>query len=91
MAYRPLLGMGPEYELAHWQVWLTMLTTTLGLVAFASGIERWFIRRATWVETLLFWLAAIGLLWPTYLTDVAGFIALAAAVALQKMNQPHAA
>ncbi len=86
MAYRPLLGMGDNYELLHWDVVLTMITTTLGLIAFASALERFFFRRATIVETTLFWLAAIGLLWPAYWADAAGFILLAAAVALQKFT-----
>ena len=84
MAYRPLLGMGDNYELLHWEVMLTMITTTLGLVAFASAIERYFLRKATLFETLLFWLAAIGLFWPEYWADVAGLIALIIACALQK-------
>ena len=84
MAYRPLLGMGDNYELLHWEVILTMVTTSLGLVAFAAAIERYFIRRATVLETLLLWLAAAGLLWPEGWVDAVGFVALAAAVALQK-------
>jgi TRAP transporter 4TM/12TM fusion protein len=83
MAYRPLLGMGDNYELLHWEVILTMITTTLGLVAFASAIERFCIRRATLLETGLFWLAAAGLLWTSYWTEVAGFILLLTALALQ--------
>jgi TRAP-type uncharacterized transport system fused permease subunit len=76
--------MGDHYELFHWEVILTMITTTLGLVAFASALERFFLRKATRVETLLFWLAAIGLFWPTYWADLAGFVALLMACALQK-------
>ncbi len=86
MAYRPLLGMGPGYELLHWQVGLTMATTMLGLIAFASAIERYLIRRATWPETMLFWIAAAGLFWPAYWADGLGLIAFTAAVALQKMT-----
>ncbi len=86
MAYRPLLGMGAGYELLHWQVVVTMITTMLGLIAFASAIERYFIRRATWPETMLFWIAAAGLFWPEYWADGLGLIAFAAAVALQKMS-----
>ncbi len=88
MAYRPLLGMGENYDLMHWEVILTMLMTTLGLVAFASALERYFFRRATWYETIVFWLAALGLFWPTYWADAAGFAALTAAVALQKFHTP---
>jgi TRAP transporter 4TM/12TM fusion protein len=88
MAYRPLLGMGETYELFNWQVGLTMITTTLGLVAFASGLERYFIRRATWPETILFWLAAAGLFWPSYWADLVGLAVLVAVILLQKFHTP---
>lgn len=84
MAYRPLLGMGANYELLHWEVLVTMITTTLGLFAFASAIERYFLRKTTLIETLLFWVAAVGLFWPEYWADIAGFIALMMACTLQK-------
>jgi TRAP-type uncharacterized transport system fused permease subunit len=86
MAYRPLLGMGDNYELLHWEVILTMITTTLGLVAFASAIERYCLRKATLLETVLFWLAAAGLLWTSYWTEAAGFILLVIVLALQKFT-----
>jgi TRAP-type uncharacterized transport system fused permease subunit len=86
MAYRPLLGMGSGYELLHWQVVWTMVVTMLGLIAFASAIERYLMRRATWIETLLFWLAAAGLFWPSYWTDGLGLVALAVVVAMQKWS-----
>ncbi len=88
MAYRPLLGMGKNYDLFNWQVGLTMITTTLGLVAFASGLERFFLRRATWPETILFWLAAAGLFWPEYWADLAGLAAFITVVMLQKFHSP---
>ncbi|KPJ78870.1 MAG: permease [Deltaproteobacteria bacterium SG8_13] len=88
MAYRPLLGLGENYSLFHWQVGYTMVVTTLGLVAFASCLERYFLRSATWVETALFLVAAAGLFWPTYWTDAAGFVSLMAVVVLQKFYHP---
>ncbi len=91
MAYRPLLGIGEHYSLLHWDVILTMITTTLGLVAFAAAIERYLLRPATWVETVLFLIAAAGLLWPVAWIDLVGFAALLAAVALQKLRGPLAA
>ena len=63
-----------------------MVTTSLGLVAFASALERYFLRNATLVETLLFWLAALGLFWPAYWADAAGGMALLTACALQKFH-----
>ncbi len=88
MAYRPLLGMGENYELFKWQVGLTMIATTLGLVAFASALERFFLRRATWPETILFWLAAAGLFWPEYWADLAGLAVFITVVLLQKFYHP---
>jgi TRAP transporter 4TM/12TM fusion protein len=87
MAYRPLLGVGKGYSLMHWEVVAAMAATTLGLVAFASCIDRFFIRRATWLETLLFGGGALGLFWPNYPTDLIGLGALAVAVILQKRKR----
>lgn len=86
MAYRPLLGMGETYDLFHWEVMLTMITTSLGLVAFAAAIERYFFRKATIFETVLFWFASFGLLWPDYWADIAGFILFLIPIGLQKMS-----
>ncbi len=86
MAYRPLLGMGKAYELMHWQVIWTMVVTTLGLVAFAATLERYFFKPMTWLETGLFALAAAGLFWPEYWADGAGLVLLTMAVALQKFG-----
>jgi TRAP-type uncharacterized transport system fused permease subunit len=83
MAYRPLLGMGDQYTLLHWEVILTMITTTLGLMAFASALERFCLRPATVLETVLFWLAAAGLLWTNYWTEAAGFVLLVTVLGLQ--------
>ena len=83
MAYRPLLGIGETYDLFHWEVVLTMMVTTLGLFAFASALERYFLRRATWLETLLFWVASAALLWPAYWADAAGVLVLVLACGLQ--------
>ncbi|KIX15805.1 permease [Dethiosulfatarculus sandiegensis] len=88
MAYKPLLGIGEEYSLMHWEVILSMLTTACGLVAFAAALERYFLRKATWFETLLFLLAATGLFWPDWWADFVGFILLLLVVALQKFRHP---
>ena len=84
MAYRPMLGIGPGYELMHWEVIVTMVTTALGLVAFAAAIERYLLRHTTWLETGLLWIATAGLLWPNDLVDVIGFVAFIVAVLLQR-------
>jgi TRAP transporter 4TM/12TM fusion protein len=89
MAYRPLLGMGPDYELLHWEVVFTMLTTTVGLVAFTSALERYFIRPATWLETALFVVAAAGLFWTELWADLIGWAAFVLVVLLQKFYSPR--
>ena len=89
MAYRPLLGIGENYDLFNWEGAWTMAVTTLGLVAFASGLERYFLRRATWLETILFWLAAAGLFWPAYWADASGLTALITVILLQKFYTPN--
>jgi TRAP transporter 4TM/12TM fusion protein len=89
MAYRPLLGMGPDYELLHWEVIFTMLTTTVGLIAFTCALERYLIRRATWFETVLFVVAAAGLFWTELWADLIGWAAFVLAVLLQKFHDPR--
>ena len=84
MAYRPLLGMGKGYEMMHWEVGLTMGITTLGLVAFAAAIERYLFRKATWLETILLWVAAAGLFWPAYWADAGGAVIFTIVIVLQK-------
>jgi len=86
MAYRPLLGVGENFEINHVEVYLTAVATTLGLVAFAAALERYFFRKATWFETLLFVAAALGLFWPSYWTDIAGAMCLGAVLVLQKLK-----
>lgn len=52
------------------------------------GLERYFLRKATWPETLLFLLAAAGLFWPEYWADLAGVLLFGLAVCLQKYHRP---
>lgn len=64
MAYSPLLGMGKEYTLLAWPVIKTVLTTLIGLMAFASVLERYFFRKMSWLETFLMAVVAGVLFWP---------------------------
>ena len=58
------------------------------LVAFAAALERYFIRKATWLETVLFAVAAAGLFWTELWADAIGWIAFAVVVLLQKFYTP---
>ena len=64
-------------------------------LAFAAALDRFFLRAATWPETVGFLLAALGLLWPdmllpggtllpAWLTDLGGALLLAALVLRQR-------
>jgi len=88
MAYRPLLGVGDNYSLMSLEVLITIIATTLGLVAFAAAIDRYFMRKATWTETILFGLAALALFWPGMWSDIFGCVLLCSAVTLQKLITP---
>jgi TRAP transporter 4TM/12TM fusion protein len=92
MAYRPLLGNGPP-----WEVVLAMVTCGAGLVAFAAGLDRYFLRRATWLETGMFVVAAVCLFWPdielggggripAYASDLVGMVVLCGVILLQKLR-----
>jgi TRAP transporter 4TM/12TM fusion protein len=87
MAYRPMLGVGPNYELFHWEVTLTWISTTCGLIAFAAFLERYLLRRATWFEMILLGLAAAGLFWPEGYVDAIGLALFAIVILLQKFYE----
>ncbi len=88
MAYRPILGIGANHDLFAWQTIEPMIATAFGLLAFAAALERYLLRKATWPETALFVLAGAGLFWPTWQTDVIGFVLLAVVVLLQRFYRP---
>jgi TRAP transporter 4TM/12TM fusion protein len=88
MAYRPLLGVGPDHTLLSWDVIWTMISTAAGLVAFASALERFFLRRATWLETGLFTFGAAGLFWPTWYADILGVVLFTIAILMQVYYSP---
>ncbi|MCB2225750.1 MAG: TRAP transporter permease [Desulfarculaceae bacterium] len=104
MAYRPMLGIanGKEYELMHWEVIFTWITTLCGLVAFASALDRYMFRKATILETAILVCAAGLLFWPdivlpgggvipAWLVDSAGFGLLILVVIMQKVWRPAGA
>ncbi len=78
MAYRPLLGNGPAGEVA-----LTMLLTTLGLIAFTSAMERYLLRKLGWIETVLMWGASLAMFWPIYWLSIVGAVVFIAIIVLQ--------
>jgi len=69
MAYRPLLGNGPTGE-----VILTIGLTALGLIAFASALEGFLLRRLHPLEWALMYAAGLALFWPVYWLSIIGAV-----------------
>jgi TRAP transporter 4TM/12TM fusion protein len=82
--YSPaLLFQGPWADIVR-----AAITGTIGVIALAAALEGYFWRRASWGERGLFMAAAFLLIDPGFYTDLAGLVALAAALASQKLRRP---
>lgn len=74
-------------------IWASV-TATIGVIALAAGVERWFIGRpASWLQTALLLVAALLLIKPGLTTDLVGFglLALVAIMWYLGKNKPLAA
>lgn len=81
--YRPLLLNGPVMD-----VLVTIASSTLGLVVAACFLERYLFRKTKTVEQVLLGLSALLLLWPPLLCNIAGVLALAIVIFIQKRTIP---
>ena len=77
--YPALLFMGSWTDIAT-----ALCTGLVGVIALAAALEGYLIRPATWLERGMFLAAALLLIDPKLVTDVAGLALLAAALMLQK-------
>jgi TRAP transporter 4TM/12TM fusion protein len=62
---------------------MAAITASAGTVMLAGGLEGWFAVREHWIERILFIAAALLLLYPGTVTDVAGLCASAILIAEQ--------
>ena len=62
---------------------MAAITASAGTVMLAGGLEGWFAVRAHWIERILFIAAALLLLYPGAVTDIAGLCASAILIAEQ--------
>jgi TRAP transporter 4TM/12TM fusion protein len=83
--YPALLFQGSWLEILQ-----AMVSGLIGVIALAAGLEGYFLRSATGLERGMFLAAAILLIDPNLVTDVAGIALLVAAFALQKLRRPDA-
>jgi TRAP transporter 4TM/12TM fusion protein len=68
------------------EVLVAMLTGIVGVVALAAGLEGYFLRTASWLERALFVAAALLLIHPGLVTDVAGAALLVLGLGLQRLR-----
>lgn len=67
-----------------------IVTASVGIVAFASAVQGYFLTDTTWMERLLFLVAALFLIHPNVAVDLLGFLLLAVPVVLQGKRNPPA-
>ena len=78
MAYHPLLLNGPTGEVVQ-----TVLFSTLSITAFVICMEKYFLTSITWVETILYGVSAILLIWADDSLNYLGCILFVVLVAIQ--------
>ena len=79
--YPALLFQGTWTEIG-----LALVSGGVGVVALAAGLEGYFLRTATWFERGLFMVAALLLIDPGLVTDLAGLVLLAIALGSQRLR-----
>lgn len=67
MAYHPLLGDG-----STWEVVQTVIFSILAIIGFVVCLERYFMARLSWIETVGFGASAIALIWADNMTNYLG-------------------
>lgn len=76
-----LIGADPTATIPA-SLWAAF-TASIGTVALVGGLEGWFLRRANWMERIVLVAVAPLMLYPGSLTDVLGFVLLAAIILVQ--------
>lgn len=79
--YRPILLNGPWSD-----VTMSLLSTTLGHVAFACFLEGYLFRKTESYERILLGVAALFLIWPNYRYDFIGLLIFSILIYLQKRS-----
>ena len=80
--YSPsLMGIGSPLEV----VWST-ITAAIGIWALGAGVEIYFVRKSTIIETLLLIVAALCLIKPGIYTDILGFCLLLSVYLVQTVT-----
>ena len=66
---------------------VTVATAVIGIAALAGGVQNWLLRKAAPVERVALIGAGLLLVYPGTVSDVAGLLAVAAVVLMQKLRK----
>jgi len=66
-----------------WRIGLALVTAVLGVACLAAAVQRCFLLKTTWIETVLFLVVALLLIKPGIKTDIAGIVLFAFVFASQ--------
>ncbi len=80
MAYHPLLLNGPTNQVVQ-----TVILSTIAITAFVICMEKYFFTPLTWVETILYGVSAVMMIWASNTVNYAGFILFAVLAGIQMM------
>jgi TRAP transporter 4TM/12TM fusion protein len=78
MAYHPLLLNGPTFEVIK-----TVILSIFSIIAFVACMERYFLTRLNWLETILQGAAALLLIWAEPFHNYIGLLLFLALVVYQ--------
>ena len=84
MAYHPLLLNGPTFEVIK-----TVILSIFSIIAFVACMERYFLVRMNWPETIMHGAAALLLIWADPLHNYAGLALFLALVVYQIVKKKH--
>jgi TRAP transporter 4TM/12TM fusion protein len=87
MAYHPLLLNGPTGDIVF-----TIILSTLAIISFVACMERYFLTKMSWPETILHGVTAAMLIWSNRSLNYVGLILFVLLVTLQivmRKRKPH--
>lgn len=79
--YRPILLNGPWLDVS-----ISLISTTLGHIAFACCLEGFIFRKTVTYERILLGFTALFLIWPGYKSDLIGLLVFGLLIYLQKRS-----
>lgn len=83
----PILLIGAEASYSAGATLWAAVTASIGTVALVAGLEGWLADKANWLQRILLIAVAPLFLYPGVVTDVIGFVVLAAVIVWQRLTR----